>query len=96
MKYAVTQMMKQDPLPSGERGWIVNIASIGGQIGLPLERKSNATATFVDLEANTVLQLPTAPAREQSSTSLDRSLLIMRHIKSMSTLYARVSWLQPW
>ncbi|KIX03937.1 uncharacterized protein Z518_07490 [Rhinocladiella mackenziei CBS 650.93] len=38
MKYAITQMMKQDPLPSGERGWIVNIASIGGQVGLALER----------------------------------------------------------
>ncbi|RMZ88920.1 hypothetical protein DV736_g3848, partial [Chaetothyriales sp. CBS 134916] len=38
MKYAVSQMMKQNPLPSGERGWIVNIASIGGQIGLALER----------------------------------------------------------
>ncbi|KAK5079256.1 hypothetical protein LTR64_002322 [Lithohypha guttulata] len=37
MKYAVTQMMKQEPLPSGERGWIVNIASIGGQVGLALE-----------------------------------------------------------
>jgi NAD(P)-dependent dehydrogenase (short-subunit alcohol dehydrogenase family) len=39
MKYAVTQMMKQDALPSGERGWIVNVASIGGQVGLPLESK---------------------------------------------------------
>jgi NAD(P)-dependent dehydrogenase (short-subunit alcohol dehydrogenase family) len=38
MKYAITQMMKQDPLPSGERGWIVNVASIGGQVGLALER----------------------------------------------------------
>jgi NAD(P)-dependent dehydrogenase (short-subunit alcohol dehydrogenase family) len=37
MKYAVTQMMKQDPLASGKRGWIVNIASIGGQVGLALE-----------------------------------------------------------
>ncbi|KAE8137301.1 hypothetical protein BDV38DRAFT_293060 [Aspergillus pseudotamarii] len=37
MKFAITQMMKQDPLPSGERGWIVNIASIGDQVGLALE-----------------------------------------------------------
>ncbi|OAP54925.1 hypothetical protein AYL99_10625 [Fonsecaea erecta] len=37
MKFAITQMMKQDPLPSGERGWIINIASIGGQVGLALE-----------------------------------------------------------
>jgi len=37
MKYAITQMMKQEPLPSGERGWVINIASIGGQVGLALE-----------------------------------------------------------
>ena len=37
MKYAISQFMKQGPLPGGERGWIVNIASIGGQVGLALE-----------------------------------------------------------
>jgi NAD(P)-dependent dehydrogenase (short-subunit alcohol dehydrogenase family) len=40
MKYAIAQMMKQDALPSGERGWVVNIASVGGQVGIPLERKT--------------------------------------------------------
>lgn len=39
MKYAVIQMMKQKPLPTGERGWIVNVASIGGLVGLAQERK---------------------------------------------------------
>jgi hypothetical protein len=38
MKYAIAQMMKQDPLPSGDRGWIVNISSIGGLVGLSMER----------------------------------------------------------
>lgn len=38
MKYATAQMMKQDPLPSGDRGWIVNISSIGGLLGLSMER----------------------------------------------------------
>ncbi|OJJ66165.1 hypothetical protein ASPBRDRAFT_60022 [Aspergillus brasiliensis CBS 101740] len=28
MKYTITQIMKQAPLPSGERGWIINITSI--------------------------------------------------------------------
>jgi hypothetical protein len=40
-KYAITQFLKQDPIttPSGEkvRGRIVNIASIGGLVGLALE-----------------------------------------------------------
>jgi NAD(P)-dependent dehydrogenase (short-subunit alcohol dehydrogenase family) len=29
--------MSQEPLPSGERGWIVNIASVGGFVDLALE-----------------------------------------------------------
>ncbi|KAF9880489.1 hypothetical protein CkaCkLH20_02443 [Colletotrichum karsti] len=32
-KYAVAQMLKQDILPSGDRGWIVNISSIFGLVG---------------------------------------------------------------
>jgi hypothetical protein len=43
MKYAIKQMMEQDPLPSGERGWIVNMGSIGGQVGLAQERESGRT-----------------------------------------------------
>lgn len=34
-KYSIAQMMKQDPLPSGERGWIINIASSAGVIAFP-------------------------------------------------------------
>ncbi|GKZ70992.1 hypothetical protein AnigIFM50267_006666 [Aspergillus niger] len=29
-KYAITQMLKQDPHPSGDRGWIINLSSILG------------------------------------------------------------------
>ncbi|EEP81659.1 hypothetical protein UREG_06524 [Uncinocarpus reesii 1704] len=32
-KYAVTQMLKQDLHPNGDRGWIVNMASILGFVG---------------------------------------------------------------
>lgn len=39
MKYAIGQMMKQSPHPSGSRGWVINIASIGGLVGLPMERE---------------------------------------------------------
>lgn len=31
-------MMKQEPLASGKRGWIVNLASVAGQVGLAFER----------------------------------------------------------
>ncbi|KAF2453483.1 hypothetical protein BDY21DRAFT_402168 [Lineolata rhizophorae] len=34
-KYAAAQMIGQDPLPSGDRGWIVNLASIAGTIAVP-------------------------------------------------------------
>jgi hypothetical protein len=39
MKYAIAQMMRQEPRPSGDRGWVVNIASIGGLVGLSMERE---------------------------------------------------------
>lgn len=32
-KYATAQMLKQDLLPSGDRGWIVNMCSIYGLTG---------------------------------------------------------------
>jgi NAD(P)-dependent dehydrogenase (short-subunit alcohol dehydrogenase family) len=33
-KYAITQMLKQDPGGSGSRGKIVNVASVGGLVGI--------------------------------------------------------------
>lgn len=34
-KYAAAQMLEQEPHSSGDRGWIINIASIAALIGLP-------------------------------------------------------------
>lgn len=31
-KYAIAQMLKQEPLPGADRGWVINIASIAGLI----------------------------------------------------------------
>jgi NAD(P)-dependent dehydrogenase (short-subunit alcohol dehydrogenase family) len=36
-KFALRQMMQQEPLPSGLRGRIINIASVGGASGLHME-----------------------------------------------------------
>lgn len=36
-KYAIAQFMKQEPRSNGTRGRVVNIASIGGLVGLALE-----------------------------------------------------------
>ena len=33
IKYASSQMLEQDPHPSGDRGWIINTASIYGLVG---------------------------------------------------------------
>lgn len=33
-KYAAQQMITQDPHPSGDRGWIINTASVAGLVGL--------------------------------------------------------------
>lgn len=32
-KYASAQMIKQEPLPCGDRGWILNTASVFGLVG---------------------------------------------------------------
>lgn len=34
IKYATAQMLKQEPHPSGDRGWIINLCSIMGVVGL--------------------------------------------------------------
>ena len=34
-KYASAQMITQEPLPSGDRGWILNAASVYGLVGTP-------------------------------------------------------------
>lgn len=33
-KYAAQQMIAQDPHPSGDRGWIINTASVAGLVGV--------------------------------------------------------------
>lgn len=38
-KYALAQMLQQDPHPSGDRGWIINMSSILGLVGGPDNRK---------------------------------------------------------
>ena len=38
-KYAISQMLKQNLHASGERGWIINIASITGLVGCAATRK---------------------------------------------------------
>ena len=39
-KYALGQMLAQEPHASGDRGWIINISSIMGMIGGPENRES--------------------------------------------------------
>lgn len=38
-KYAIRQMLKQQPHPSGDRGWIINVASISGMVGVAMTRE---------------------------------------------------------
>lgn len=45
-KYAITQMLAQEPHSSGDRGWIINISSIMGMIAGPENRKSTRYWTF--------------------------------------------------
>jgi NAD(P)-dependent dehydrogenase (short-subunit alcohol dehydrogenase family) len=56
-KYALTQMLAQEPHSSGDRGWIINIPSIMGMIGGPENRESNSSTlgSKLILEASIVL-----------------------------------------
>lgn len=44
-KYAISQMLKQDPHPSGDRGWVINTSSIMGLIAGPNNRMSTTKST---------------------------------------------------
>lgn len=48
-KYALTQMLLQEPHSSGDRGWIINISSIMGMIGGPENRKSIEICWWIGL-----------------------------------------------
>jgi len=39
VRAAAAQMVKQDPLAGGDRGWIINLASIYGMVGSPMAGK---------------------------------------------------------
>jgi NAD(P)-dependent dehydrogenase (short-subunit alcohol dehydrogenase family) len=44
-KYALAQMLAQEPHASGDRGWIINISSIMGMIAGPENRTSFTSCT---------------------------------------------------
>jgi NAD(P)-dependent dehydrogenase (short-subunit alcohol dehydrogenase family) len=46
-KYTIAQMLKQEKSESGDRGWIINISSIFGEVGGYTVRKSTLLQTHV-------------------------------------------------
>jgi NAD(P)-dependent dehydrogenase (short-subunit alcohol dehydrogenase family) len=46
-KYAITQMLAQEPHSSGDRGWIINISSIYGLVGGLDNRKSGSFVLLI-------------------------------------------------
>ncbi|KAI9703043.1 MAG: putative secondary metabolism biosynthetic enzyme [Bogoriella megaspora] len=51
-KFAIQQMLKQEPHPSGDGGWVINISSIFGLVGG--HDNHTRTAIFVDTTKNMV------------------------------------------
>lgn len=45
-KYAIIQMLKQEPHSSGDRGWIINMASTAGLVGCPAQRTFEGQLQF--------------------------------------------------
>lgn len=49
-KYAAAQMIKQEPFANGDRGWIINISSQVGLVGLPgIGKSCNSLPTSLPL-----------------------------------------------
>lgn len=46
-KYAIAQMLKQEPHPSGDRGWIINMSSIMGIVAT-LDRRMEQYPSVAD------------------------------------------------
>ncbi|KAF2232190.1 putative gluconate 5-dehydrogenase [Viridothelium virens] len=49
MKYAIRQMISQEPHSSGDRGWVVNLSSISGLTGMPEAPSYGASKAGVEL-----------------------------------------------
>lgn len=80
IKYAVGQMLKQEPHPSGDRGWIINMCSIMGIVAL-------ANAAVYCATKGAVLQLTKACALEYANDRI--------HINCINPGFAETSLLEP-
>lgn len=72
-KYAVAQFLRQEPLPSGHRGWIINTASIMGLVGQP----ANGVAYCASKGA--VVQMTRAVAVEQAKNKIHCNAICPGH-----------------
>jgi NAD(P)-dependent dehydrogenase (short-subunit alcohol dehydrogenase family) len=50
-KYAITQMLEQEPHESGDRGWIINISSIYGLVG-GLDNRKLRVVFLIEMHLN--------------------------------------------
>ena len=82
-KYAAKQMITQDPYPSGDRGWIINIGSVAGLVGLVGAVSYSASKGAVVQMTRTValdlahpLQRPVSRLLVDDCTSKEQELLI--------------------
>ena len=56
-KYCVQQFLKQEPRANGIRGWIVNLASMVSNIGMPGLSKSDLSGLDISFQRTYVVQL---------------------------------------
>ena len=78
-KYAVGQFLKQEPWPSGHRGWIINTASIMGLVG----QKVNAAAYCASKGA--VVQLTKQVAIAFAQQKIQCNAICPGHLKTPLT-----------
>jgi NAD(P)-dependent dehydrogenase (short-subunit alcohol dehydrogenase family) len=74
-KYAIAQMMKQDLHASGDRGWIINLSSVAGLVGLDGCRMLPLLFCFISITDHR--QLPIAQAKVPFLNSPNKRQLSM-------------------
>jgi NAD(P)-dependent dehydrogenase (short-subunit alcohol dehydrogenase family) len=79
-KYAAGQMLRQDPHPSGDRGWIINLCSILGLVGVPC-------ASIYCATKGAVLQMTKAIALEYAKDRI--------HVNCINPGFSETNMLEP-
>ncbi|KAJ1705211.1 short chain type dehydrogenase [Aspergillus flavus] len=93
-KYAPAQMIKQDPLPCGDRGWIVNIVSVFGLTGAA-SIAGYVASKHATMEATKVAAWDCAPHRIHTRILHSFQGFLEKSEDLFSNYIPSVAWAKP-